>query len=1083
MTPHDRPLFLHLSNRLEWLAEQLADDLAEDAAAPMTQQCIVVANHESSRWLSLQVARRRGLSMGLRFPFPRGMVDELTTALLGTEQRCSPCFGRSAMTWWLYDRLPHFLDDPHFAPVRHYLRDGAHIRRFELATRIAGLFDQYQIYRPDQLRGWESARSIGERSNDGLATDTLPGEIWQALLWRALRAEFPDAISFVDLHAKMAALDEPQIAAAPLPERLRIFGVNSLPPAFLDIFWKVAVRTRIDVYALSPTAEYWSDLRTQKEQLRAGGTFDGDQHMPLAASLGRLGRDLLEQLFAKDFQQLSERFDVGHERTALGRLQADLCSLENHSGHSPQLDDGSLEVHSCHSRMREVEVLHDRLLAAFQDDPSLRPRDVLIMAPDMNAYAPYVAAVFGAPENETTRIPYSIADQSSRSQLAIIDAFLRVLQLASSRFTAAEVIATLECEPVRRHFKLTDTDLERIRRWLIDCGVVWALDAAHRARLGFTPDSAFSFAHGTATLLDGYAMNGAGPRLHDARLPYEDLEGDHLDSLERFLAAMDAFAEWATAIDLPRGRGDWAQWLDTLARRLFTEAPAVAAEFRSLMQALEELAKPVVDGVDADSAEAALPISVVQAFLESTLTQLPVSGGFLQGRVTFCSLKPMRAIPARLLGVLGLEDGEFPRRNSQLAFDLMAARPRRGDRSVRDDDRYMFFETLLGARQMLYLSYVGQSQRDANITAPSSVVVELLDYLGATTAIHHHPLQAFSPRYFHPGPLQSFSPDNARAAELLRRGKSAPRPFFTSALAEPDPALLCITPEELASFLAHPARVLCQRRLGLRLTRDADVLPAHEPRALDSLQRYQLQQALLEETLHGNAALAWPAAKARGKVPPGPLGVQIETTLRDRVERLARDVQPLRVGSARARIDIDLGAEGCTVRGPINDVYGDRLLRYRCASLQPKDLLQAWALHVLLNAAHPAHLTLVFSSSEKPRQLRPFASSAEALPVLAGLLRLYRRGLTGPLPFIPDVSWVAAKSLTDSPAEPGMAIAKARGAWIKNSYSSREAPPSPSEDPYYQLVHGEHPAFDEEFLSLAATVITPLLDRLEGASP
>jgi len=1083
MTPHDRRLFLHLSNRLEWLAEQLADDLAEDSAAPMSQQCIVVANHESSRWLSLQVASRRGLSMGLRFPFARGVIDELTTVLLGAEQRCSPCFGRTAMTWWLYDRLPRFLDDPHFAPVRHYLRDGAALRRFELATRIAGLFDQYQIYRPDQLRGWESARSIGERPNDGLATDALPGEIWQALLWRALRAEFPGALSFVDLHAKMAALDEQQIAAAPLPERLRIFGVNSLPPAFLDIFWKVAVRTRIDVYALSPTGEYWSDLRTQKEQLRAGGTSDHEQSMPLAASLGRVGRDLLEHLFSREFQQASERFDLGHERTVLGRLQTDLCSLQNRSGHSPQLDDGSLEVHCCHSRMREVEVLHDRLLAAFQHDPSLRPRDVLIMAPDMNAYAPYVAAVFGAPENEATRIPYSIADQSSRSQLAVIDAFLRVLQLASSRFTAAEVIATLECEPLRRHFKLTDTDLERIRRWLIDCGVVWALDGAHRERLGFTPDSEFSFAHGTATLLDGYAMNGTGPRLYGARLPYEDLEGDHLDSLERFLAAMDAFAEWATAIDSPRGRRDWAQWLSTLARRLFAETPAAAAELRSLMQALEELARSVVDGDDTDSDKAPLPVSVVQAFLESTLTQLPVSGGFLQGRVTFCSLKPMRAIPARLLGVLGLDDGEFPRRNSQLAFDLMAARPRRGDRSARDDDRYMFFETLLGARQMLYLSYVGQSQRDASITAPSSVVVELLDYLGATSAIHRHALQAFSPRYFQPGPLQSFSPDNAQAAEVLRRRNSVPRPFFTSALPESDPSLLCITPEELAAFFAHPARVLCQRRLGLRLTREADVLPAHEPRALDSLQRYQLQQSLLEETLQGSAALAWSAAKARGKVPPGPLGAQIETTLRDRVDRLARDLQQLRTTPARERIDIELNAEGCTVRGAIDEVYGERLLRYRCASLQPKDLLQAWVLHVVLNAVRPAHRTLVFSSSETPRQLQPFTTCDEALSVAAGLLGLYRRGLTGPLPFIPDVSWAAAKSLTNSPAERGAAIAKARSAWSKSSFRSREAPPSPSEDPYYQLVHGANPAFDEEFLSLAAAVFTPLLERLEDAGP
>ncbi|MFM8516625.1 MAG: exodeoxyribonuclease V subunit gamma, partial [Nevskiaceae bacterium] len=1070
MTPHDRLLFLHQSNRIEWLAEQLADDLLEDSAAPMTQQCIVVANHDSSRWLSLQVAARRGLSMGLRFPFPRGMIDELITALLGAERRCSPCFGRTPMTWWLYDRLPGFLDDPHFAPVRHYLRDGAALRRFELATRIAGLFDQYQIYRPDLLRGWESARSIGERPNDRLTPDALPGELWQALLWRALRAEFPGGISFVDLHAKIAALDEAQIIDAVLPERLRIFGINSLPPAFLDIFWKIAVRTRIDVYALSPTEKYWSDLRTEKQQLRSGEDLDDIQRMPLAASLGRLGRDLLEQFITKDFQQASEHFDVGSEHTALGRLQADLCSLENRSGRSSCLDDGSLEVHCCHSRMREVEVLHDRLLTAFERDPTLRARDVLITAPDMNAYAPYVAAVFGAPESDATRIPYSIADQSSRSQLAIIDAFLRLLKLATSRFTTTEVMATLECEPLRRHFKLTDTDLERIRRWLIDCGVVWALDAEHRARLGFTADSEFSFAHGTATLLDGYAMNGTGPRLHGLRLPYEDLEGDHLDSLERFLVAIDEFSTLATSIDRPRRRRDWAQWLTDLALRLFAHVPAAAAEFRLLRQTLDELAGSDLAIEEPSTDELIVPVEVVQAFLDSALTQLPVSGGFLQGRVTFCSLKPMRAIPARVLGVLGLDDGEFPRRNSQLAFDLMAARPRRGDRSARDDDRYMFFEALLGARQTLYLSYVGQSQRDAEVTAPSSVVVELLDYLGATEAIHHHALQAFSPRYFRPGVLQSFSQDNARAAEALRRGQSESRPFFTSPLPEPETPTIQLTPNELAAFLAHPARVLCQRRLGLRLTLDADVLPTHEPRVLDALQRYELQQSLLEETLHGGTALAWPVARARGKVPPGPLGAQIETTLRDRIDELVRQLEPMRVGRPRERVDIDITIDACTVRGSIDDVYGDSLLRYRCASLRPKDLLQAWALHVLLSAARPAHRTVLFSASRKPQQFRAFATCAEALQIAGDLLRLYRRGLNGPLPFITDASFAAAKSLADSPDDPEAAIAKAHGAWVNPPNGWRQSGPAPCDDPYPQLVYGTDLEFGGEFLQLAAAV-------------
>ncbi|MBU3672464.1 MAG: exodeoxyribonuclease V subunit gamma [Sinobacteraceae bacterium] len=1075
MTPHDRLLFLHLSNRLEWLAEQLAEDLREDTVAPMTQQCIVVANHDSSRWLSLQVATRSGLSMGLRFPFPRGMIDELTHALLGAEQRCSSCFGRTAMTWWFYDRLPHFLNEPHFAPVGHYLRDGAPLRRFELALRIAGLFDQYQIYRPDQLRGWESGLP------GAASSAALPGEMWQSSLWRALRADFPDQISFVDLHAKIAALDDKQVAAAPLPERLRIFGVNSLPPAFLDILWKVAIRTRIDFYALSPTGDYWSDLLTQKQQLRSGDMADDIRSMPLAASLGRLGRDLLEQLTVRDFQQASERFDLGSEHTALGRLQADLCSLQDRSGHSPHLDDDSIEVHCCHSRMREVEVLHDRLLAAFERDSSLRARDVLIMAPDMNAYAPYIAAVFGAPESDATRIPYSIADQSARSQLAIIDAFLRLLKLATSRFTAIEVMATLESEPLRRHFKLTDTDLERIRRWLIDCGVVWAIDAEHRVRLGFTADPEYTFAHGTATLLDGYAMNGSGPRLHGSRLPYEDLEGDHLHTLERFLGAIDVLGALAVDIDRPRRRYDWAQSLTNLARRLFTDAPAGAGEFRSLTQTLDEFARtdPLADA--ADAAECVVPISVVLAFLETTLTQVPVNGGFLQGRVTFCSLKPMRVIPARVLGVLGLEDGAFPRRNAQLAFDLMAARPRRGDRSARDDDRYMFFETLLGARQTLYLSYVGQSLRNAEVSPPSSVVVEMLDYLGATEAVHQHALQAFSPRYFRPGVLQSFSLDNARAAELLRQGRAESRPFISAPLPEPDPALLSITPQELAAFLAHPARALCQRRLGLRLTLDDDVLPAQEPRVLDTLQRYGLQQLLLQETLHGDTGLAWPAAKARGKVPPGPLGAQTETTLRDLVDELVGQLQPMCTGRPRERVSIDITAAGCVVRGFLDDVYGDRLLRYRCATLQPKDRLQAWVLHVLLGTVRPEHRTVVFSSSDKPLQFASFANSTEALHILETLLRVYRRGLSEPLPLIVEMSWVAAKSLAKDPEDADAAMAAARSAWPPVQYGSNKSGSAPSEDPYNQLVHGAEPRVDRDFLQLATDVFAPLLARQEDA--
>lgn len=1065
-SPRDSQLYLHLSNRFESLAEALATELAAEAGDPLCPQTVVVSSAETARWLSMQLARHNGLAMGIRYPFPRGIIDELITGLLGAERRCAPCFTRDSMTWWIHDALPSRLQHHGFAPIRAYLHTGSSLRRFELARRIASLFDQYQIYRPELLRAWDA----GAEADD-----------WQAELWRALRGDFQGAASFVDLHAEIAALADHTLDRTRLPARLRVFGLNTIPPAFLDILWKASAVMPVDFYVLSPTDQYWSDLPTLKQRLRTGEETAPAEGNPLALSLGRLGRELIEQLITRDFQQAGEYFDSPVNPTLLGRLHTDLLTL--HDGtrllQKPLVapEDRSIEVHSCHGRMREIEVLHDRLLSLFAQDSSLRARDVLVMAPDIDAYAPCIQAVFGTPESSELRIPYSLADQSFRARIAVADALLRILELGTSRFEAQRVLAVLECDPIRRRFGFDDTDLQRLRRWIADCGIVWALNAQHRQQLGFAAEATGTWAHGEATLLAGYAMNGRGPRLLGDIQPYEDLEGDHLETLERLLVAMELFGQMAAAMTVSRHRTAWARTLGEFVHSLFGTQDAFATEVRHVQAVIAEIGE-----TDPLNRLELLSAEVIVTYLEHRLGEQPGAGGFLDGRVTFCSLKPMRAIPARVICLLGMNDGDFPRQGARLAFDRMAQAPKRGDRSLREDDRHLFFEALLGARDHLVISYLGQSHRDTLDSPPAGVVVELLDYLHGAfrlppeveQRLHvRHALQAFSRRYFVAGSMQSFSRVNAAAAAKLQAPSSDTRQFFHAPLAEPSTDWRRVSPQQLIQFFVHPIRRLCEWRLDLRLEHHDDEIAEHEPLELTALSKYQLQQAMTLAALAGERPPLWQAAQSRGKAPCGAFGVALERENELIVEGLVGRVRQAIDGAAPRSLQLAQTLGPWILDGPIEGLYDRRLLRFRCAKLKPKDQISAWVAHLLVNLAAPGTTTVLLDHTGEEIRFKATVTTESAADHLVRLLELYWRGLQEPLRLFPacSLAFVEAEREGKSGREAAEKI------WYPATYRTV---PAEGEDPWNQLVFGDHSPLDESFAETARSVCEPLLDHRES---
>ena len=1068
----DRKLFLHLSNRMELLAAQLAEELRQEQGDPLVGQTVVVSSIGTARWVSMQVASANGISMGLRFPFPRAVIDELLDRIL-PGKTLSRRFSRDSMGWWIFETLPQFLDHPCFSAVRSYLADGDPSKRYQLARRVAALLDQYQVYRPEMIRSWEAS----DHSQD-----------WQQQLWLELRRSAPGELAFTDLLQAASTLEDAQLAHAGLPSRLHVFGLNTIPPSFLDLLWKIGSVTQVDFYLLSPTDQYWGDLVSKKKAARMGtpdSSLDGN---PLVASMGRLSRDLLNQLLDLDFQQASERFEVPTGGTLLAELQRDFHALTDRTRLEekwtvPDQDD-SIRIHSCHSPMREVEVLQDHLLSLFQANPTLRARDVLVMAPDIDQYAPFIEAVFGAPETAELRIPYSLADQKPRSEFAVIDAFLRILELAvTSRFEAGAVLGVLEFEPIRQHFSLTETDLERIRRWVRECGVIWAMDGAHRQRLGFDPDPGFSWAQGRSTLLDGYAMNGSGFRLSGRVLPYEDMEGDQVETLERFLQAFDVLVQIAGLLQESRSRTEWADQLALWAVRLFGDESACAMDLRTLQAAFTTLRLDDLQGVLVDP-------SVLLDSLRHTLGETTTARGYLDGRVTFCSLKPMRSIPAPVICLLGMNDADFPRLASPQAFDLMAGDPRPGDRSVRDDDRHLFLETLLSVRQHLYISYCGQSSRSLSVAPPSVVVCEMLDYIRGGFAIPvpvgkrldcRHRLQAFHPDYFGPGILMGYSRENLQAALRLQNPPISIPKFFDKTLPEPDEEFRTVSPDQLAEFFVNPARYLCEKRLGIRINRDGESLPVHEPVRLEGIDLYQLQQDLVDSALRGDSRPHCDAAVARGKLPAGAFG----TLTRESVQRTVDQF----VAAVRARfqtdsvetvlVQQDLGL--FRLRGVVGGLRGGTLGRFRCARIKAADLIRAWVHLVCLNLQRPGTDGMLLDREGDSCGLRP-PDNPEHLAT--ELLNLYWRGMVHPLEFFPQSSlefalYQTGKKKARNPG-PRVPFDRARGVWQGSTSSKVRAE---RDDPYFARVFGETPPMEEAFAEVSMAFYGALLQHQEGELP
>lgn len=1009
-------LHLHVAERADALVDALADVLADAPADPFTPDIVAVPTRGVERWVAQRLAHRLGtgsapnddgICANVRFDPPRALVATTLAATLDLAAVDDP---------WHPDRLPWHvlavLDDEQDAPwlasvVQHLGTADDEVRRsrrFRLAQHLARLLSSYDEQRPALVRAW--ARGLDE---DGAGTP-LPDDLrWEAELWRALRRRLDVPAPAERMDDAVARLTrDPDLVD--FPQRLSVFGATALPDAHVRVLGALAAHRDVHLWLPHPSRALWE--KVAPGALRRSDRPAAASH-PMLASMAPSATELEMRLLALG-PEVTWVQAPAPAPTALGALQARLRA-DRRDGPAVATD-RSVQVHACHGRTRQVEVLRDALLGLLAEDPSLQPRDIVVMCPDVEAFAPLVEAVFGPVQSPTDTgahpgrsLRVQVADRAPARANPVLATLATLLELADSRVTASAVVDLASQAPVRRRFGFGDADLDRVRAWALESGVRWGEDTSRRARFQLGAVAQGTWATALDRLLLGVAMAEEDDRFLGSVLPMDDVPSTDVDLAGRLAELVDRLTGTLAELSGARPAGAWFETLGRAVELLTDAAPADRWQ-------LADAARVLTDACAMTSATTVLRLADVVAILEPRLRGRPSRSGFRTGALTVCSLEPMRAVPHRVVALLGMDDGAFPRGGAVDGDDVLARDPLIGERDRRLEDRQLFLDAVTSAQDHLVVVYSGADERTGARRPPAVPVGELLDALddGAAAHVVHHPLQTVDERNFtagalgRPGPF-AFDRLDLAAAVAGRDRVPGAETFLASPLPAPEDGDLDV--DDLAYALEHPVRAFVGRRLGVSLPRDEPQLDDRLPLALDALDRWTLGDRLLTAALGGDDPQRTAAAeRRRGLVPPGELGGATVRSVQAQVEPLLAAARRHLVGTAHS-LDIDLRLpNGRTLVGTVHGLHGDALVRTVFSNLGPKHRLRAWVQLLALSVDEPGRPRTAITigrgtPSPKIATLRP---PDDATRVLSDLVELYDEALSGPLPLPLSTSWAYA---------------------------------------------------------------------------
>ena len=1130
-------LHVYRSNRLEALADALMalpPEASPGVRAAFEPETYVVQSRGMERWLAHTLCIRHGIFANARFVPVEDLLREVLTSALGVDDALLDRWRPGQLVWHVAEGLRRAVCDPVAggalaawlgprweapageAPVPPSSPDARapdaprdsggqaaaatfDRRMLQLAWRIAEVFHRYAVLRSGLVAAWAAG--------DDRLDEIGEANAWQPALWRLLVGTIGTPPPGRQLGALRDTL-RGELALevrARLPTRVVLFGHHTLAPLYLRALAELS--RHIDVHLFRPVIG------------RHAALHENVVKHPLRASFDRLGVEFDKLLGALDVPVvLHELYARPTAETLLGRLQRDLLDgrtfVERDDVMRESTAEPTIAFHACQGEMRQVEVMRDALLRLLDADPTLEPRDIAIMTPDLDTYAPLIDAVFRDGDGHPGADPgedgsdddlahagfpalHRAHDLTLQRASPIAEAFLAILDRAGSRFSASDILDLVALPAIAAKAGLEPEHLERCRDWVQRARIRWGRDADHREASGQPHSSHNTWRFGFDRLLVGAAVATRGADLVLDVLPVDAVEGEDVRALGRFIDYVERLFDELADLATPRTVGAWRERLARLVERLLISSDQSAGDAQPILDELQAMAARAASG----GFEGLLDLGAVRAILDEPFEARRPTTTLLAGGLTFCTMLPMRAVPFRVIGLLAMDEGTFPRQSHGLGFDLVDRAREVGDRSPRDDDRMAFLETVLAAREHLIVTWQGPSPSEERGVEPAAPVAELVASVRALVpagaeVVVQHALQPFSPANFAPERAWSFDRRYARGARATLAPRTAPAAHWPV----PCPPEAHATPsgdtelDALVELVRRPARWFCRRRLGFTLAERHDLEPDREPIELDNLEKWQLRNTLLDQALGGVPAERRDAALvAAGGLPPAGHGLLARRVLGRDVGAIARRVRALVGTTLPTRLAVDVGLTAPSGRptrlvGTVLGAYPAGIVLWQAGRARADQRIELWLRHLARAAAGHVPAASHLVALDTHDLLAPVPSHV-ARALLGELADLQDRALAAPLAFFPKTSWawLEAVRAPTGPTGSGRAdpLRDAQRLWQgRASFFGDAAIPGERDDAHVQLVFDRRlgeaafPFSDDAFRELTWRILGPLMDHL-----
>ncbi len=1049
---------LYTSNNLEFLVSELGKHLFEkkkiDILAPHT---IIVQSLGMQRWISLKLALRYGIFTNCEFPFPQQFAENIFKTVV-PEYELSPLYDPKNLVWLIMDILPQCIDDQKFSEVKKYILVNGkvdQIRLFQLAQRLALLYDEYVVYFYKVILQWAKQK----RSNS-----------WVEYLWKyiveRIRVDATQCHKAQILEKALASINNKKnkdVLRQALWEKLYlneifIFGVTMLPEYYVTLFDALSSILPVHIFQLNPSKEYWFDIVSEKTKLRLQQkNIDVEKYKyevgnPLLASLGKVGKEYIGMLL--DFEaveNIDEALytftDHGNE-TLLHILQSDICQCIDRTKDEQKKipiseNDTSITIHSCHSPQREIEVLRDYIIDILNNNKDITPNDIVVMAPDIDVYVPFIHAVFDdtiLKKEGLPQLPYSIADQSYRNASRFIAAFCDILEVLSDRLGADEVCALLDYDEVASRFGLDKREVLQFQQWVQELNVRWGKDEEHREQFTHNKSSAFTWQYAIERLLMGYAIPQCVGIVDDI-VPFDCVEGSVVVVLENIFNFLDVLFHFYDEAQRPKTLSQWKEFCNQIITAFFdTELHSKDYEVLQRLLSLEPEAFEI-------NLRHTFDFLVIKDWINTYIAEQKVSTNFLAKGITFCQLLPMRSIPFKVICLLGINDGQFPRQDDIVSFDILrnqikekqqsseystqykmdSIKATRCVRSKRADDRYLFLESIISAKKYLFISYQGQSPVDLSIKEPSVVVNELLEYIEKgfyykdssqsikEWIITKHHLHRFHPDYYRgSNKLFSYSPVWLNESKSLVRDRVhyealTHNPIEDNLVQEVSEVSI----DEFINFFMNPARYFIRRILGVWLRDEVIVLEGTEPLVVGGLGKYNLYNELIPALLK-NESLDIPVKtlKKEGRIPDDILGDVIFQNTWDELKIFVGMLQQY-ISKDESIVELRYTSpdKNLTIYGKAT-LHGSTQVFYRYADVKTKDLLKAFLWHLFVSASG-VRTVITYHFGRKDTWQCGLLNDEARRTYIEQFIQWFKDGHRGVLPLFPNILHTYLQECTD----------------------------------------------------------------------